>query len=316
MKIIFMGTPDFAASALKAMYEAGHEISAVVTQPDKARGRSGGLSFSEVKKYASEKGLRVIQPLRIKDGEVVKELLDIEADIAVVAAFGQILPKALLEGYKYGCVNIHASVLPKFRGASPIQQAILDGEKETGITIMKMDEGMDTGDILHVEKLEIEDGDNAGTLFDKLSELGGKTILKTLLMMENNELSPVKQDDEKASSCSKITKEAGRIDWKKDSLYISRQVRAYTPWPSAYTLLEGRLLKISNAAALDGGDKEGFKNLKPGTVIAAYKEGIDILCGNGRLRIFELQIEGKKSMKAGEFLNGRRLIPGGTLLGS
>ena len=310
MKIIFMGTPDFAAKALDALCEAGHEVVLVVTQPDKPKGRSGKLAPSPVKEIALERQLPLFQPVKIREEDSIKRIEDVQADIAVVAAFGQLLPERLLGIPTYGCVNIHASLLPKYRGASPIQQAIADGEKVTGITLMQMDVGMDTGDILMQEQVEIAPEDTAGTLFDKLADRGAALIVKALPLIEQGALTPVKQDPALATKCGKISKEAGRIDWTKNVADIVNHIRAYTPWPAAYCLHEGRMMKILQAEALIQGTENVTVDYLPGTVLRADKKGIEIGCKDGSVRILKLQPEGKKPMDAAGFLNGHKLTAG------
>ena len=251
MKIIFMGTPDFAASALEKIVEAGHEITLVVTQPDKPKGRSGELQVSDVKACALKHGFPVFQPERIKLPENVAYLKNYEADIYVVAAFGQILSQEILDIPKFGCVNIHASLLPKYRGAAPIQQAIIDGEKTTGVTIMQMAAGMDTGDILLQREIPIDDNETGGGLFDKLSELGAELIAEALPKIERGEFTPVPQDEKLATKCGKLSKNMGKIDFNKSAVTIRNLVRGLNPWPSAYTRLDGKMLKIWSADAID-----------------------------------------------------------------
>ncbi|MCR5402426.1 MAG: methionyl-tRNA formyltransferase [Butyrivibrio sp.] len=251
MKIVFMGTPDFARSALEKIIEAGHDVTLVVTQPDKPKGRSGQLQISEVKACALEHDILVFQPVRIKLPENVAELKKYEADIYVVAAFGQILSREILDIPRFGCVNIHASLLPKLRGAAPIQQSIIDGEKTTGVTIMQMAEGMDTGDILLQREILIDDEDTGGSLFDKLSVLGGELIVEALPKIERGELTPVPQDEEAATKCGKMSKDMGEIDFGKSAIAIHNLVRGLNPWPSAYTHLFGKMLKIWRTEPLD-----------------------------------------------------------------
>jgi len=239
MKIVFMGTPDFAAAALEALVRAGHEITAVVTQPDKAKGRSKELVFSPVKECAVKHGIPVMQPRRIKTPEAIEELKQYEADVYVVAAFGQILSQEILDIPKFRSINIHASLLPKYRGASPIQHVIIDGEEKTGITIMQMDAGIDTGDMLYTKELVIEPTDNFETLHDKLCVLGAEAIVEALPLLEAGKLTPVAQDHEKSCYAGMITKEMGNIDFTKSATSIERLIRGMNPWPSAYTFYQG-----------------------------------------------------------------------------
>ena len=314
MKIIFMGTPDFAASALEKLVEAGHEITLVVTQPDKPKGRSGELQVSDVKACALKHGFPVFQPERIKLPENVAYLKNYEADIYVVAAFGQILSQEILDIPKFGCVNIHASLLPKYRGAAPIQQAIIDGEKTTGVTIMQMAAGMDTGDILLQREIPIDDNETGGGLFDKLSELGAELIVEALPKIERGELTPVPQDEELATKCGKLSKNMGKIDFNKNAVAIRNLVRGLNPWPSAFTRHDGKMLKIWVADALDdkqvkeiSGNAEVLKNAVPGTVSFVTKEAIGVATGKGTLVLKEVQLEGKKRMLVKDFLLGNKI---------
>lgn len=306
MKIVFMGTPEYAVGALEALIGAGHEITAAVTQPDKAKGRSGSLQYSPVKECALKHGIPVFQPERVKRPEAVETLRSYEADVFVVAAFGQILSREILDMPRLGCLNIHASLLPRYRGASPIQHAIIDGEERTGITIMQMDAGIDTGDILYQKELPVDRRDTSQSLYDKLTVLGGQTIVEALKLLEQGMLVPRKQREEEGSYVKMITKEMGRIDFSKDALSIERLVRGMTPWPSAYTLFRGKQMKIWEAAALEG-DVSG---LAAGTVSAVGKEDFTVATGRGFLQIRELQLEGKKRMSAHDFLLGMRVTPG------
>ncbi len=306
MKIVFMGTPEYAVGALEALIGAGHEITAAVTQPDKAKGRSGSLQYSPVKECALKHGIPVFQPERVKRPEAVETLRSYEADVFVVAAFGQILSREILDMPRLGCLNIHASLLPRYRGASPIQHAIIDGEERTGITIMQMDAGIDTGDILYQKELPIDRRDTSQSLYDKLTVLGGQTIVEALKLLEQGMLVPRKQREEEGSYVKMITKEMGRIDFSRDALSIERLVRGMTPWPSAYTLFRGKQMKIWDAAALEG-DVSGRA---AGTVSAVGKEDFTVVTGQGLLRIRELQLEGKKRMSAHDFLLGMRVTPG------
>lgn len=306
MKIVFMGTPEYAVGALEALIGAGHEIAAAVTQPDKAKGRSGSLQYSPVKECALKHGIPVFQPERVKRPEAVETLRSYEADVFVVAAFGQILSREILDMPRLGCLNIHASLLPRYRGASPIQHAIIDGEERTGITIMQMDAGIDTGDILYQKELPIDRRDTSQSLYDKLTVLGGQTIVEALKLLEQGMLVPRKQREEESCYVKMITKEMGRIDFSRDALSIERLVRGMIPWPSAYTLFRGKRMKIWEAVALEG-DVSG---LAAGTVSAVGKEDFTVVTGRGFLQIRELQLEGKKRMSAHDFLLGMRVTPG------
>lgn len=300
MKIIFMGTPDYAAAALEALLEAGHEVTAVVTQPDRAKGRSGQVQCTPVKECAVRHGIAVLQPVRVKAPEAVEELKKYEADVYVVAAFGQILSKEILALPRFGCVNIHASLLPKYRGAAPINQCIIDGEQETGVTIMQMDAGIDTGDILTQKKVIIEDKETAETLFDKLSQAGAALIVETLPMLERGEITPVKQDESLAGYVKMMDKSRGKIDWTSDAASIERLVRGLNPWPSAYTSCQGKTVKIWRSDAVAAVEAAQ----QPGTIVSVGKDFFDVACGSGNLRIYELQLEGKKRMDTKSFLLG------------
>lgn len=305
MKIVFMGTPDFAAGALEALIDAGHEITAVVTQPDKAKGRSKELQFPPVKETALAHNIPVLQPIRIKKPEEIECLKQYEADIYVVAAFGQILSQEILDMPKYGCLNIHASLLPKYRGASPIQSVILDGEEETGITIMQMDAGIDTGDMLLKKSIEIEPDDTYETLHDKLKALGGEAIVEALELLETGALVPEKQNHEQSSHVKMITKEMGNIDFAKPAKEIDCLVRGLNPWPSAFTFYKGKQMKIWKVSVEDVASTD-----VPGMVTEVTKNEIKVACGSGVIAILELQLEGKKRMTAHDFLLGVKVQVG------
>ncbi len=312
MKIVFMGTPDFAAGALEALIKAGHEITAVVTQPDRAKGRSKELLPSPVKVCALEHGIPVMQPRKIKTPEGVEELKRYPADIYIVAAFGQILSREILDIPRFGCLNIHASLLPRYRGASPIQHVIIDGEKKTGITIMQMDTGIDTGDMLYKKEIEIAPDDNYETLHDKLMLLGGEAIVEALALLEAGKLIPEKQDDSASCYASLIEKNMGEIDFSKSAVAIDRLIRGMTPWPSAYTFYQGKQLKIWKA--LPAVTEKALGRM-PGEILKVDKESVTVSTGEGSLKILELQLEGKKRMSAHDFLLGIRMTPG-DMLGS
>ena len=309
MKIVFMGTPDFAAGALLALIEAGHEILAVVTQPDKPKGRSSQLVFSPVKEVALKSGIPVFQPVKIKTPEAVEELKKYEADIYIVAAFGQILSQEILDIPKFGCLNIHASLLPKYRGASPIQHVIIDGEKKTGVTIMQMNAGLDTGDMLYKKEVVIEENDTFETLHDKLMVIGGQAIVEMLPLLEAGKITPEKQNDEESNYASLISKSMGIIDFNKESIVIDRLVRGMNPWPSAYTYYNGKQLKVWKVK-VSGQDTE---STEPGTVIAVNKDSIEVSCAKGSILIYELQLEGKKRMSTHDFLLGVKVAVGDKL---
>ena len=301
MKIVFMGTPDFSVGALDALVEAGHEIIAVVTQPDKPKGRSGQMQFPPVKECALRHGLTVLQPVKIKTPEWVDKLRELKADVFVVAAFGQILSKEILDMPKYGCVNIHASLLPKYRGAAPINWAIINGEKETGVTIMQMNEGVDTGDMLSHVVVPIAPKETAESLFDKLAKAGAKLIVETLPKLEAGEIIPVPQDESQSSHVKMMNKSLGKIDWNQDAVVIERLVRGLNSWPSAYTYFQGKSVKLWDCDVVEAAAKA-----VPGTIIAVAKDSFDVATGNGALRVLELQLEGKKRMDTKSFLLGNQ----------
>ena len=310
MKVIFMGSPDFAVGALQSIIEAGYEVTAVVTQPDKEKGRNKEIQYTPVKECALKNNITVLQPKRIKSKDAVEELSKYEADIFIVAAFGQILSAEILSMPKYGCVNIHASLLPKYRGAAPIQWAIIDGEKETGITIMQMDEGIDTGDILLQEKVDILDTDTGESLFNKLAECGAGLIVKALSLIEEGNLVPVKQDDSMNCYAKMLTKDMGLLDFKKDAEVLARLVRGLNSWPSAYTYYKQKALKIWEAVVCTM--PSGMKNVLPGTVVDVSKDSFTISTGKDALKITKVQLEGKRKMDVATFLLGYKVEVGQT----
>ena len=304
MRIVFMGTPDFASGILKKLSESGHEIVLCVTQPDRPSGRKKEPVPCPVKKLATELGIPVFQPEKIRDEEATKRVLSEEPDLIAVAAFGQILPKTLLETPRFGCVNVHASLLPKYRGASPIQNAILDGEKVTGVTLMQMDEGLDTGDILATEEVVIEDDETGGSLFDKLTDAGAKLLSEKLDEIEKGTLVPVPQGDSPTAYCRMIKKEDGAFDPSVPVSRLERMIRAYDPWPGVYGHISGKTFKIWKARIADKAPgREG------GTLIV--EDGrLYLCCGDGALILEQVQIEGKKRMDADDFLRGARFKEG------
>ena len=303
MKILFMGTPDFAAGSLKSLIAAGYEISAVVTQPDRPKGRSGKPVFSPVKEVALQAGIPVLQPEKIKRPEETARLLEYPADIYVIAAFGQILSKEILEQPRLGCINVHASLLPRYRGASPIQRVILDGEKSTGITIMQMNEGLDTGDILYTKSIDLAPDETFETLHDRLMVLGGEALTEALPLIEAGKLTPVKQDDSLSCYAPLIKKEDGLIDWKRSSDEIYSQIRAFNPWPGAFTYSSGRMLKIWEAQPVSGSGR-------PGEILGTDKDSFTVACGSGAMKILSLQPEGKKRMETSAYLLGNKTESG------
>ena len=313
MRIVFMGTPDFSVPALKALVEAGHQVIAVVTQPDKPKGRGKEVRMTPVKIQAMEYGIPVYQPAKVREASFVEVLKGLEADVYVVIAFGQILPKAVLELPKYGCINIHASLLPKYRGAAPIQWCVIDGERETGITTMMMDVGLDTGDMLEKAVIPIEEKETGGSLHDKLSMAGGDLILSTLKKLEEGTLVRTPQTDEGTCYAKMLTKSLGDIDWNQDAVSIERLIRGLNPWPSAYTMWNGKTIKIWAADVIAGREAAEFLSesgvpaetgTAPGTVVCSDKRGLVVCTGGGLLSIRELQMEGKKRMDTPAFLRG------------
>lgn len=307
MKIIFMGTPDFAVGTLRSLAEAGHEITLVVSQPDKPKGRGHAMVPTPVKVVAEELGIPVFQPVQIREAKDVLEKT--EADVCVVAAFGQIIPASILHMKKYGCINVHASLLPKYRGAAPIQWAVIDGEKESGVTIMQMDEGLDTGDMLAKAIVPLDEKETGGSLFDKLSEAGGRLCVETLAKLEKGEITPEKQGESPTAYASMLDKKMGNIDWNKSAVVIERLVRGLNPWPSAYTHLDGKTLKIWACDVLPQSASKG----ESGEILEVTKDAIHVQTGDGILVLREIQLAGKARMDAGAFLRGYKVVPGTVL---
>ncbi|MCR4658641.1 MAG: methionyl-tRNA formyltransferase [Lachnospiraceae bacterium] len=327
MKALFMGTPDFASGILNALIRADIEVVCAVTQEDKQRGRGKELSFTAVKELALEEGIEVFQPHRIKDEESVSKLKEYDADIFIVAAYGQILSKEILDMPRYGCINVHASLLPKYRGAAPIQWAVINGDRKTGITIMQMDEGLDTGDILLQKEIGINDDETGESLFERLMILGEEAVIEALKLIEEGKTDPVKQDSALSSYAPMLSKETGLIDFSKDACTIERLVRGLYPWPGAYTYYEGKLLKIFSSEVVKKSEEQsalpddvrepadrGFSpdeiNTAPGTVVS-IEDGILVATGDGLLKLKEVQLAGKKRMDASAFLRGFRIEKGG-----
>ena len=306
MRIVFMGTPDFAVPTLTALVEGGHEVIAAVTQPDKPKGRGKSVLMTPVKEKAIEYQIPVSQPVKVRDPEFVDLLKVMAPDAIVVVAFGQILPKVILDLPKYGCVNVHASLLPKYRGAAPIQWAVIDGEKESGVTIMQMDEGLDTGDMLLKGSLELAADETGGSLFDRLSTLGANLCAEALEKLPKGELKPEKQGESPTEYARMLTKDMGNLNWNESAEKLERLIRGLNPWPSAYTKLGDKTLKIWSARVCE----RAVENAACGEIIRVTKETVCVACGEGALEITELQLQGKKRMDTGAFLRGYHLEPG------
>ena len=306
MRIVFMGTPDFSVPALKALVEAGHEVAAVVTQPDRPRGRGKELQMTPVKVQALAYGIPVYQPEKVKDPAFVEILRNLQPEVIVVIAFGQILSRDILDLPPYGCINIHASLLPKYRGAAPIQWAVIDGEKETGVTTMMMDVGLDTGDMLEKTVIPLDPKETGGSLFDKLSQAGGPLILSTLEKLKAGTAVRTPQTDEDSTYAKMLTKSLGQIDWSMEAAAIERLIRGLNPWPSAYTFVHGKTLKIWDADVL----KESSDGAAPGQIIRTDPHSLIVAAGEALLSIRELQLEGKERMDVETFLRGYTIEKG------
>lgn len=333
MRIVFMGTPDFAVGTLKALIGSGHEVAAVITQPDKPKGRGKAMQATPVKEAALEAGIPVYQPRKVRDPEFIEQFRQLKPDAAVVVAFGQIIPQAILDIPKHGCINVHGSLLPKYRGAAPIQWAVIDGEKESGVTTMRMDAGLDTGDMILKAVVPLDEKETGGSLFDKLSRTGADLLLETLDKIEDGTAVYEKQGESTTAYAAMLKKDQGLIDWSKDAVSIERLIRGLNPWPSAYTHLDGKTLKIW-AADVEESEPEvaepemtepevivpkvagqgcDCKDSACGTVTEVTKKDFRVKTGNGILIIKELQPEGKKRMSADAFLRGYHLEAGTVL---
>lgn len=305
IRTVFMGTPEFAVGTLQGLIEAGCNLVGVYTQPDRPKGRGKQLAAPPVKLVAEQHGIPVFQPLKLRDPAAVAELEALAPDLIVVVAYGQILPKSVLDIPAHGCINVHASLLPAYRGAAPINKAIVDGCEETGITTMYMDVGLDTGDMLVKRTLAIGPDETAGELHDRLAELGRATMLETLERLCAGELQRQPQDDSQTSYAPMLKKEDGRVDWSRSAAALHNQVRGLDPWPGAYTLLGGELLKLARTRVAPG-----VSGAAPGTVVGADADGVRVACGEGVLVVGELQLAGRKRLAAAEFLRGCDLPPG------
>lgn len=304
-----MGTPEFSVPVLQGLIDSEeHTVTAVVTQPDKARGRSGKLVFTPVKEVAVNNDIPVYTPVKVKDPEFVDTLQQIPCDVIVVVAFGQILSKDILDMPTYGCINVHASLLPRWRGAAPMQWAILEGDDKTGVTTMQMAEGLDTGDMLLKAETPIEADDTAETLHDRMSVMGKELLLKTLDALLKGELTPVPQKDEESCYAKMLTKDLGKISMNWNAEKLERYIRGLNSWPSAYTTWKGKTLKLWRAKVISGNTEEA-----PGTIVEVGKNSFTIQTGDGKLEILEVQLEGKKRMDAGSFLRGVSVEKGDVL---
>jgi methionyl-tRNA formyltransferase len=306
MRIIFMGTPEFACPTLGTLIERGEQVVAVVTQPDRPKGRGQQTLPPPVKLLAEQHGIPVFQPVKVRHPDAIEEIRSLEPDLIVVVAFGQILPKALLEIPKYGCINVHASLLPRYRGAAPLNWCIINGESETGVTTMMMDVGLDTGDMLLKKSTPIDPDEDTRSLHDRMSQVGAELLAETLDQLAAGGLVAEKQDDALTCYAPMLKKEDGQIDWSKDAASIKNLVRGMTPWPGAFSYLDEKLLKVYRVQAASGSGN-------PGEVLTAGRDGIEVACGEGSIIIHELQLEGKKRLAAAEFLAGCKLEPGAAL---
>lgn len=299
MRVIFMGTPDFAVGTLEEIIKAGHEVVLVVSQPDKAVGRSKALKYTPVKACAIEHGIEVYQPQRVRDAECVEYLRSYAPDIIIVEAFGQIIPKEILDMPRFGCINVHASLLPKYRGAAPIQWAVINGDAVSGVTTQRMNEGIDTGDMILKEEVVLREDETGGSLFERLAAVGAKLCVRTMAEIEAGTAVYTPQDNAKATHTAKIHKELGSINWMNDAKSIECLIRGLDPWPSAYTRLGEKTLKIWRAHVVPAEPQAA-----PGCIIKAGKDGIFVQTGDGILVLTEVQMEGKKRMPVEAFLNG------------
>ena len=305
-RLIFLGTPEFAVPTLQELIERGEEILAVVTQPDRPKGRGQQLAAPPVKWLAEQHGIPVLQPVKVRAPEFIEIMRELAPDLIVVVAFGQILPKALLDIPVQGCINVHASLLPRYRGAAPINWCIINGETETGVTTMQMDVGLDTGDMLVIKSTPIDPEEDSRALHDRLALLGAETLMGTLDLLRAGRLIPQKQDDALTCYAPMLKKEDGELDWRKEAQAIRNLVRGVTPWPGAFTFLDGKTVKVFRVNSANGSGP-------PGMILRADRQGLEVACGSGSLMIEELQLEGRKRLKAGEFLAGCKIEPGAIL---
>lgn len=305
MKIAFMGTPEFAVRVLEGLLATEHEVGLVVTQPDKAKNRGKKIQYTPVKEKAAEHGIKVLQPERVRgNAEFMGELTEYNPDIIIVVAYGQILPKEVLELPKYGCVNVHASLLPRLRGAAPIQRAIIEGDEETGVTIMQMSEGLDTGDMLLKESIKIESM-NYSSLHDALADIGAELMVKALSLIERGEIKPEPQDDSKSSYAKMVFKQEGKIDFSKEPEEVERLIRGFDPWPGAFCDYEDMVMKLWKAEPVKQNTGKA-----PGTIAEVSKDGMKIACGSGTLLVTEIQVPGKKRVAVSDYLKGNQIKEG------
>jgi len=310
LRTVFMGTPEFAVPSLEALLKSEHEVVGVVTQPDRPKGRGQTITSPPVKVIAERAGIPLLQPLKIRTPEFIESLTAWKPDLIAVTAFGRILPSTILNLPPRGCINVHGSLLPKYRGAAPVQWAVINGDTETGITTMIMDEGMDTGPMLLQEKLAIVPDDTAGTLASRLAALGGRLLIQTIELLQDDRLMPRQKNNAEATMAPLLKKEDGQIDWTMSAQSLANRVRGLSPWPGAYTFLNQDRWNIWKAAAIE---KDAHD--KPGTIVSVTKESIQVATGNGVLEILEIQTANSKRLPVGQFLTGHRIIPG-VLLGS
>ena len=301
LRIIFAGTPDFAAKHLSALINSEHEVIAAYSQPDRPAGRGKKLKPSDVKQLAVSHDIPVYQPISLRNEDAQQELAALNADLMVVVAYGLILPQIVLDTPRLGCINVHGSLLPRWRGAAPIQRSIWAGDTETGVTIMQMDLGLDTGAMLHKVTCPIANDETSASLYDKLAELGPQGLLETLAQISNNIAVAQVQDDEQSNYAAKLSKEEANIDWTQSAVEIERQVRAFNPWPVSYTQIAEQNVKIWQTSV-----SEEITDAQPGTVIAATKQGIQVATGNGVLTLLNMQLAGKKAMPVQDILNARK----------
>lgn len=315
MRAVYMGTPEIAATILSEVLKSEHEVLAVVTQPDKPKGRGHEMAFPPVKEVALAAGIPVLQPLKARDPEFLEELERLNPDIILVAAYGKLLPKTILDLPKFGCINVHASLLPKYRGSSPIQWAVINGDEVSGVTIMHMAEEMDAGDMILKKEVVLDKEETAGSLHDKLAEIGGPLLLQAMELLATGRAPRTRQNHEEATHVKMLDKAMGNMDFKQPAVVLERLIRGLNPWPSAFTKLDGKMLKIWKAEVLSAEEISKDDRLaQPGTIITVEKDGFGVMTGDGMLFVKELQLEGKRKMTTEEFLRGFQLETG-TILG-